>query len=236
MIGSGIADFISRTMIGSEAAIRMTIYESPINSELWLFVLLGLLFSVIGFLYNKLLFYSLDFFGAISRYSVVLTGIGVGLLIALFGLFSPDLIGGGYETITNVLEHSFTVYALLGIFVIRFLLSVFSYGSGVPGGIFAPLLALGVISGMLYAIIMQHYFPDLISHPGVFAVAGMAAIFAAVVRAPLTGLVLAIEMTSNFELILPLIVATVTASVVTAMLGNQPVYSTLLKRTLANDN
>ena len=65
-----------------------------------------------------------------------------------------------------------------------------------------------------------------------FAVAGMAGMFAAVVRAPITGLVLAIEMTSNYELILPLIITTVTASVVTAQLGNEPIYTTLLRRSL----
>ena len=66
-----------------------------------------------------------------------------------------------------------------------------------PGGIFAPLLTLGVILGMSFGIIAQHVFPDIILHPGIFAVAGMAGIFASTVRAPLTGLMLAVEMTSN---------------------------------------
>jgi CIC family chloride channel protein len=96
------------------------------------------------------------------------------------------------------------------------------------------MLVLGVILGMLFGNIMQAYFLDLISHPGVFAVAGMAGMFASTVRAPLTGFVLAVEMTSNFELTLPLIITTVTASVVTAMLGNPAIYSSLLKRTLAS--
>ena len=96
------------------------------------------------------------------------------------------------------------------------------------------MLTLGVIFGMFFGTSMQHYFPDLISHPGVYAIAGMAGIFSATVRAPLTGLVLAIEMTSNYELILPLIVTTVIASVCTALLGNEPIYTTLLKRTLEN--
>ena len=96
------------------------------------------------------------------------------------------------------------------------------------------MLTLSVILGMFFGIIMQHYFPDLISHPSIFAVAGMAGIFASTVRAPLTGLVLAVEMTSNFELILPLIITTVTASVFTALLGNKPIYTTLLERTLVN--
>ncbi len=85
-------------------------------------------------------------------------------------------------------------------------------------------------------LLTQHYFSELVTHPAIFAVAGMAGIFASTVRAPLTGLVLAVEMTSNYELILPLIITTVTASVVTAQLGNEPIYTTLLKRTLANSS
>jgi len=94
------------------------------------------------------------------------------------------------------------------------------------------LLTLGVALGMFFGIVAQNYFPELIPHPGVFAVAGMAGIFAATVRAPITGLVLAVEMTANYELILPLIIITVTASLMTAQLGNEPIYTTLLKRTL----
>ncbi|MCK4746685.1 MAG: chloride channel protein [Bacteroidales bacterium] len=152
----------------------------------------------------------------------------------IIGIFFPDMIGGGYDTISKVLDNSFTVYFLIILFIVRMVLSIFSYGTGVPCGIFAPMLTLGVISGMLFGSVIQSYFPELVSHPGIFAVAGMAGIFASTVRAPITGLVLAIEMTSNFELILPLIITTVTASVVKALLGNKPIYTTLLKRTVEN--
>ncbi len=234
MIGAGASDFVVRTLVGSTTVIKMTIFSSPNILELWLFIILGLLFSVVGYLYNKLLIISLDFFQFSLKTPIIFVGIFVGLVIAIIGIFFPEMIGGGYNTITEVLDHSFSLYFLLLLFIIRMLLSIFSYSTGVPGGIFAPMLTLGVILGMLFGIITQHYFPDLISHPGIFAVAGMAGIFASTVRAPLTGLVLAVEMTSNFELILPLIVTTVTASVFTALLGNKPIYTTLLERTLAN--
>jgi CIC family chloride channel protein len=165
---------------------------------------------------------------------IIYTGITVGLIIAIIGMFFPNLIGGGYDIITKGVGNSFTLSFLLFLFIARLLLSIFSYSTGAPGGIFLPMLTLGVIFGMLFGTSMQHYFPDLISHPGVYAIAGMAGIFSATVRAPLTGLVLAIEMTSNYELILPLIVTTVIASVFTALLGNEPIYTTLLKRTLEN--
>jgi CIC family chloride channel protein len=234
MIGAGTSDFVVRTLVGSTSAIKMTVFSSPNTLNLWLFIILGLLFSVVGYLYNKLLIISLDMFKISLKMPIIIVGVFVGLIIAISGIFFPEMISGGYTTITEVLDNSFSLYFLIFLFIVRMILSIFSYSTGVPGGIFAPLLTLGVILGMLFGLVTQHYFPDLILHPGVFAVAGMAGIFASTVRAPLTGLVLAIEMTSNFELILPLIVTTVTASAFTALLGNKPIYSTLLKRALAN--
>ena len=232
MVASGTADLVVRILIGPDPVILMTVFDSPHIYAIWMFVLLGGLFSLIGYAFNKLLIKVLDLFKDISRKGIILTGIIGGIIIVLVGAKFPEMISGGYNTIYHTLDHSFTIYILLLIFVGRFVLTIFSYGTGVPGGIFAPMIALGVIFGMLFGTFMQHYFPDMVPHPGIFAVAGMAGIFASTVRAPLTGLVLAVEMTSNYELILPLIITTVTASVITAQLGNEPIYTTLLKRTL----
>ena len=234
MIGAGTADFIVRVLVNSKPVLEIMIFPSPNIFGLWIFIILGLLCSIIGYVYNKLLVISLDLFKFSFKIPIIYTGITVGLIIAVIGMFFPNLIGGGYDIITKGVGNSFTLSFLLFLFIARLLLSIFSYSTGSPGGIFLPMLTLGVIFGMLFGTSMQHYFPDLISHPGVYAIAGMAGIFSATVRAPLTGLVLAIEMTSNYELILPLIVTTVIASVFTALLGNEPIYSTLLKRTLEN--
>ncbi|MCF6182207.1 H(+)/Cl(-) exchange transporter ClcA [Lutibacter sp.] len=234
IVASGTADFVVKALVNDSPVIQMTVFPSPNLSSLWMFIILGLLFSIVGFVYNKLLIVALDFFKKLSKIPIIILGSTIGIVIVFIGIFFPDMIGGGYSTFTKVLDQSFTFYALIILFVIRMLLSAFSYGTGTPGGIFAPMLVLGIILGMLFGSAMQHYFPTLVLHPGIFAVAGMAGIFAATVRAPLTGLMLAVEMTSNFELILPLIITTVTASVFTALLGNQPIYTTLLKRTLAN--
>ena len=234
MVASGTADLVVRALIGVDPVIEMTIFPSPVLSGCWLFIILGLLFSMVGYVFNKFLIIALDFFKNLSRVALIFSAILGGVVIVLIGVYFPEMIGGGYNTISKVLDHSFTLYFLIILFVGRMVLTIFSYGTGVPGGIFAPMLAIGVVFGMLFGSVMQHYFPGLVSHPEVFAVAGMAGIFASTVRAPLTGLVLAVEMTANYELILPLIITTVTASVVTAQLGNEPIYTTLLKRTLAN--
>lgn len=234
MIGSGSSDIVVRSIIGSSPIIKMSIYPNPILSELWLFVPLGIFFSLIGYMYNHLLIKSLNFFQNSFVKPILLTGAVAGIIIAIIGKFYPEMLGGGYDVITKVINHSFTFYFLIVLFLARMLLSIFSYSIGAPGGIFAPLLVLGVILGMLFESAMNHYFPGSVLHPGIFAVAGMAGIFASTIRAPLTGIVLAVEITSNFELLLPLIITTVTASVLTTLIGNKPIYTTLLERALAN--
>jgi CIC family chloride channel protein len=235
MIGSGTADFVVRALTSSKAVIQMTVFHHINVYYLWLFIVLGLVFSLVGIIYNKLIFVALNFFESIEKTPIIVIGILVGLILAIIGIFYPDMIGSGYGTISKALNNSFGLSFLLVLFLVRMFLSIFSYGIGVPGGIFAPMLTLGVVLGMLYGNIMQDFFPDAIVSPSMFAVAGMAAIFASTVRAPLTGLVLAIEMTSNFELILPLIITTVTASAITSLMGNKPIYTTLLKRTLEKE-
>ena len=231
MIGAGSADMIVRLLIGGGPILKTTIFTFEELSGIWLFVLLGLLLSVIGIAFNKTLILSLEFFKNL-KVNYVIVALILALVITGVGLISDDMVGAGYSTISHVYNSSFTMKFLLLLFVVRFILSVLSYGSGVPGGIFTPLITLGVIIGMLFGGIAQIFFPELVLDPAIFAVAGMAGIFASTIRAPLTGLALSVEMTANYELILPLIFTAVTASVCTTMLGNAPIYSILLKRIL----
>ncbi len=236
MVASGTADFIVRLLIGTDPIIQMTVFPVPELSGIWLFVLLGLLFSLLGLSFNKLLVLSLDIFKKISSKSIIYTIAIVSVLLTSIGLFWPSMIGGGYSTIFQALNNSFSLSFLFLLVIGRFILTIISYGSGAPGGIFAPMLVIGVTFGLIFGVVMHNLLPDIVHHPGIFAVAGMAGIFASTVRAPLTGLVLAVEMTFNFELILPLIITTVTASVITTQLGNKPIYTVLLHRTLKEEN
>jgi CIC family chloride channel protein len=232
MIGSSTADFVVRVIVGSQPVIMMPVFGSPEISHIWLFFVLGLLFALAGFIYNKLLIFSLENIVDKTKFPIIGIALFAGISIAVIGISFPYIVGGGYEIISTVLSNSFSLSFLVILFFVRLILSILSYDVGVPGGIFAPLLALGVISGYAFANIIQQISPTIVTHPEIFAIAGMAGIFASTVRAPLTGLMLAIEMTSNFELILPLVITTVTASVFTTILGNKPIYATLLKRTI----
>ena len=231
MIGAGTADSVVRLLLGNKPVILMHVFSFENLNWIWLFAVLGVLLSFIGYFFNHFVIKSLDLFKSF-RFHFVWIALFLGAIITAFSFYSMDMVGAGYETIYKILDHSFTLKTMIFLLVVRFILTLVSYGSGVPGGIFAPLLTLGVISGMIFGVVVKLIFPNSIDDPAIFAVAGMAGIFAATVRAPITGVVLAIELTSNFALILPLILTALVASVLTTLLGNHPIYTQLLERIL----
>jgi CIC family chloride channel protein len=119
------------------------------------------------------------------------------------------------------------VLAILGI---RFVLGPLSYAVNTPGGLFAPILVLGAGLGLLVGQPSQMLFGALAPPPLALAVVGMAAFFTAVVRSPLTGIVLVTEMTANTTLFVPMLTANLAAALVPSLLGNPPIYDSLRER------
>lgn len=151
-------------------------------------------------------------------------------------LYLPELTGGGISLIPDATNGKYSISLLFILFLARVATTLLCFGSGAPGGIFAPMLALGTLFGTFFGSIVQMYFPELGLEPGMFAIAGMGALFAATVRAPITGILLVIEMTNNYHLILPLIITTIGATVLAQVLGGKPIYSQLLHRTMKKKN
>ena len=144
---------------------------------------------------------------------------------------APEFVGGGEALIKTILPHSPAIPMLLLLLAV---LTFASYAAGTPGGIFAPMLALGTLIGLAYGLGVQAVFPHLTMHAGAFAVAAMGGLFAATVRAPLTGIVLVAELTGSFELLSAMVLTCLTASITAQSLGSKPVYDLLLSRTLDN--
>lgn len=219
-------------IVGPEPAIPMFVFSLPSLQSLVLFFLFGIVVGLVGLLFNIVLMKSilkLDQLNTSMRdLYVILVGLLVGYLFYVF----PESVNGGYVIIEKALTMSppFAILSLL--VVVRFITTMLSYNTGVPGGIFAPMLALGTLLGLASSHILQWLIVDISVHPAMFAVAGMGALFAAVVRAPVTGIVLVVEMTQNYSLILPLMVTCLTATTVVQLAGNPPIYVQLLNRTL----
>lgn len=231
-ISSVFAVIVLHLLIGSEPAIPMSVFELPSLESLGLFFLFGLLVGFVGLLFNIVLINSLYWVDRLSPLMRDVYVLFVGLSVGLLAYYAPQTVGGGYDIIESSLTMSPSFTMLLSLIVFRFFSSMFSYTTGVPGGIFAPMLALGTLLGLAAAALFQWISTDVTIHPGMFAVAGMGALFAAVVRAPITGIVLVVEMTQNYSLILPLMVTCLTATTVVQLAGNPPIYTQLLKRTL----
>ncbi|HEX9665951.1 MAG TPA: H(+)/Cl(-) exchange transporter ClcA [Thermodesulfobacteriota bacterium] len=232
MVASAMSDIVLRSLMGQGPDIVMPQYPSPALSSLWVFLIFGAIFGLFGYLFNHLLIVSLNFFAGLRGWLYMFTGLIVGAIIGLLGWLFPNTIGGGYDVIPKAIQNTFPVMTLLVLFIARFGTTAFSYGSGAPGGIFAPMLALGTLFGLWFGHFTHELFPAHVLHPEIFAVAGMGALFSATVRAPLTGIALTIEMTLNYSQILPLILTCMSATIVAQGLGGRPIYTILLHRTL----
>jgi CIC family chloride channel protein len=232
MIASAMSDIVLRSLMGQGPDIVIPQYPPPALSSLWIFLIFGAIFGIFGYLFNHLLIVSLNLFSDLRGWLYIFTGLIVGAIIGLLGWLFPNTIGEGYDVIPKAIQNTLPVMTLLILFVARFGTTVFSYGSGAPGGIFAPMLALGTLFGLWFGHFTHELFPAHVLHPEIFAVAGMGALFSATVRAPLTGIALAVEMTLNYSQILPLILTCMSATIVAQGLGGRPIYTILLHRTL----
>lgn len=231
-LASAIADIAVRLLLGPNRDFAIPSYVTPPVLSLPLFALLGIFAGLLGVAFNRSLLLGLAVVDRLPGRWVLGAAAAVGIAIGLVGWFSPLLVGGGHALTELVLAGNVALTVIPLFFVLRFVLTVSSYSSGAAGGIFAPLLALGALLGLALGTAAHDLAPAAVPEPAVFAVVGMAAYFAAIVRAPLTGIVLIVEMTGNYEQILPLLVGCFFAYATAELLKDVPIYQALLERDL----
>ncbi len=193
---------------------------------------LGIVAGLCGVLYNRAILAGLDAADRLRRWPVELRAAAVGAAVGLVAWFAPQWVGGG-DPITQHTLTATPVFSLLLLgFVLRFLLGAVSYAALTPGGLFAPMLVIGAQTGVLFAVGWFRLFPNAPSTAAALGVVGMAALFTAVVRAPLTGIILVIEMTGSFALLLPMLVACFAAMLIPTLMRNPPIYDALRDRAM----
>lgn len=238
---SSAAILVSRLLLGNGpvfqvvSSAHVTTMTGPLPyaaPATWpLYLALGILIGAVAALYNKLIIGALSFSDRLRAWPFEAKAALVGAVVGVVGWFSPGLLGAGDDIMQKALAGGgAAVSGTLVVFAIRFLLSAASYSARVPGGLFAPLLALGALLGLLFGTLCELAFPALGVEPQAFALVGMAAFFSGVVRAPVTGIVLAIEMTAAFSTLLPMLVACFTAMLVATLLKSPPIYDSLQER------
>jgi CIC family chloride channel protein len=195
-----------------------------------LFFLLGAVAGLAGIAYNHAILGAISAAERLSRFPVELRAAFIGAAVGVLAWFAPALVGGGDPITQRLLKGVGTLSAIPLLFLIRFCLGAVSYAAATPGGLFAPMLVLGAQLGLFFGIGCQFLFSGLGVQPVAFAVVGMAAFFAGVVRAPLTGIVLVTEMTGNVTMLLPMLSACFAAMLIPTLLHNPPIYESLKAR------
>jgi len=196
------------------------------------FAVLGILAGLAGVGYNRLIIKTTAFLDGLTRWRPEVRALFIGALVGALAWFAPHLVGGG-DTISQLaLVGGIGLTALPLIFAVRFLLGPLSYAAGTPGGLFAPILALGACLGLGFGLLCPEFVADSGATPITFAIAGMAAFLTATVRAPVTGMILIFEMTGAFNQALPMLWACFAAMAVPTLMGNWPIYDSMEARTI----
>ncbi len=230
LVASVSSAVVTQAVSGPEPAFHVPAYAFGSAWELPLYLGLGLLAGPVAALYVRLLYLMQDLFRAVRLPRWAKTA-AAGLVVGLVGLALPQVLGVGYQTIAEILnQNSFSIWLLLALMLGKLALTPLSIGGGFAGGVFAPSLYIGAALGGAYGLAMAALFPGLGLNPATFALAGMAAVLAGAVHAPLTAVLLLFEMTNDYHLILPLMFAVAVSLILSRRLQRDSVYAMGLAR------
>lgn len=209
------ASVVGRLAFGDVASFLIPQDTTATFGELPLFAVLGLLAALVGILFTILVYWAEDRFEAIPLPPYLLP-ISGGLLVGAIGLYHHELYGVGYGLIEDLLQGApISISVLMALLGLKILASSATLGSGGSGGIFSPSLFMGAVLGGAMSVVLHRLLPGLISTEGAYAMAGMAAVFAATSHAPICAVMFGFELTRDYHMILPLMLACA-VSVVTA--------------------
>jgi len=223
---------VASVMLGRQPDFNVGELSNPSAWTGPIFALLGILAGLAGVAYNRLIIQTCALFDGLSHLRPEVRALFIGAMVGALAWFAPDMVGGGDTISQQALVGGIALGALPLIFIVRFLLGPLSYAAGTPGGLFAPILALGACLGLGFGHLCPQFVIDAGATPVTFAIAGMAAFLTATVRAPVTGMILIFEMTGAFNQALPMLWASFAAMAVPTLMGNTPIYDDLKARTI----
>ena len=228
------ADFVTSSLLGLKpifALKNLTIL--PLKYYFYI-IILGVIIGALGVLFNNILLKTQDLYVSQTWLPKEMRIVIPLLISAVLGIVLPQTLGGGNELITSLFTGNPSLTILVILIFVKFLFTMACYGSGAPGGIFLPLLAIGALIGNVYGITLVHFVHFDSMYINNFIILAMAGYFTAVVRAPITGIILLTEMTGSFSQLLSLSVVSIVAYIMADILASKPIYESLLEKFLHN--
>lgn len=232
MTASLTADFLSSSVLGVDSVFQFDIVHALPQEYYGLILLLGAVLGIMGAFYNWFTLKVQALYGKAKHLNTTGKVMVPFFCAGILGFTAPELLGSGHSLIEYLTHEDVMLGALLLILAGRFIFSAVSFGSGAPGGIFFPLLVLGGYIGGAFATAGVQFFGLEPMYINNFVLLAMAGYFAAIVRAPLTGIILIFEMTGSLSQMMSLSMVSIVAYITATLLRSKPIYESLLENLL----
>jgi len=229
IISSVLATAVSRAFLEDCPAFIVPEYSLVSVWEILLYVILGIIAGGIAVIFSRLVYKAEDIFEKIPIPDYLKNPIG-GFLMGVIIIFAPHVFGVGYETINMALSGKLIWYGAILLIFIKLLATSMTIGSGGSGGIFAPSLFLGAVTGSAFGKLANFLFPNITAHSGAYAMVGMGAVVAGATHAPITSILILFELTGDYKIILALMVACTISTIMAKKLYNESIYTLKLTR------
>ena len=231
VLSSVTADAIGRAAFGSHAFLSLPAFTFSSPLELLLYAGLGVLASGVGLSFVRVLYAGEDISDRIwgGRPDWLRPAVG-GVLLGLLLLAVPEMYGVGYPVLALAISGHYIVLALLGLLVAKILATSLTMWIGGSGGVFAPSLFMGAMLGSAYGAIAHDVVPGVAVAAGAYGLVGMGAVFASSARAPITAVLIVFELTGDYRIILPLMIAIIVATALANSITRDTIYTLKLRR------
>lgn len=227
LVATVSAASLARHFLGSNPSFDLPKLQGGITLEnIPVCIILGLVAGFLGVLFSKVIFFNNKLFDKMSKIPNYFKPAIAGLAVGLIGLVIPYVLGSGNFSVDLLLQHKFSLGLVLIIFIAKFFVTPFCFGSGAAGGIFLPMLMLGSFLGYIVSTVCNSF--GFHTDPIVIAILGMGAFLSAVARTPITAVVMVFEMTGGYSHILPIMLSAAIADLVAEKLNQKPIYASLI--------
>ncbi len=230
VLSSVTAAAVARAVFGSESFLDLPSFSLVSPAELVLYAALGVLAAAVGVAFIRVLYGSEDVADRIWRGPAWARPAAGGVLLGLLLLAVPQMYGVGYPVLANAVQGQYVVGFVLLLLVAKLVATSLTLSIGGSGGVFAPSLFMGAMLGSAFGQVAHGVLPGMTAPSGAYALVGMGAVFAGSARAPITAVLIVFELTGEYSVILPLMVAVVAATGVSTLLSRDTIYTLKLRR------
>ena len=227
VLASATAWVFLRLLLGDNPLFRVPQYRLVHPGEFVIYAVLGVAGGVVSAVFSKLLLGIRERFLKLSQKTVWFQPVAGGLTVGLMGWFVPQVLGVGYGYVGEILNENMLLRLMILLLMLKVLAVAVSYGSGNAGGIFGPSLFIGALLGGIVGTVAHRMFPMHTATPGAYALVGMGAVFAGVVRTPMTSVLMIFETTRDYSVIVPLMIANLVSLFVASRIERRSIYESL---------